>query len=121
MAYLHSPSYHENLLPKTEKALHPFNEDHPFFTLSEIPSTSQNNISRIISIKNKTKVEKLLKRLDLFQFFDSIISNTSHTYKLHFIKTKTSFFSSILGHMMILHGILYENCCRSYERKNSQI
>lgn len=92
MAYLRHPLYHEDLLLKIEKVLHPFSEDNPFFSLSEIPSTSQNNISKIVSIKNKTKAEKLLERLDFLQFFDSIISSTSHNYKTSLYKNKNVLF-----------------------------
>ena len=67
MVYLRHLLYHEDLLLKIEKVRHPFSEDNPFFSISEIQSTSQNNISKIVSIKNKTKAEKLLERLDFLQ------------------------------------------------------
>lgn len=97
MAYLHSSSYYESFLPKNEKALHPFNEDNSFFKQSEIPSKPQDSIFRVISIKNKTKAEKILKRLDFFQFFGCIISNTSlsnssYTYKISLYKNKNVLF-----------------------------
>ena len=75
MAYLRHLLYHEDLLSKIEKTLHSFSEDHPF-SLPEIPYASQENISKIVSIKNKAKTEKLLKRLDFLQFFESIIFRT---------------------------------------------